>query len=129
MEEKAARVKLGEIERKNLRRRLLRERRKFEKQLEQTDERSIEVLKANPVATSSHIADCIDNGEEEVMEKRRGTLQKCIDKCNQALRRIAEGTYGICCECGDPIPIGRLEAVPQTTLCVPCKNEKNSSIR
>ena len=43
----------------------------------------------------------------------------------EALERIENGTYGICKGCGQEIPKERLEAVPHTQLCVPCKeNEK-----
>lgn len=34
--------------------------------------------------------------------------------------RLDDGTYGICSECGTPIPAPRLEALPTTTRCVAC---------
>lgn len=37
-----------------------------------------------------------------------------------ALARIAEGTYGRCERCGDPIPHERLLARPAARTCVPC---------
>ena len=37
-----------------------------------------------------------------------------------ALRRIADGTYGICSECGTDIPYARLRALPAATLCIAC---------
>ena len=36
----------------------------------------------------------------------------------QALKRIAEGTYGLCAVCGQPIPEKRLEALPWAALCI-----------
>lgn len=45
-----------------------------------------------------------------------------VDKINEALKRIEAGAYGKCEMCGDDIPVERLEAMPQTTLCVECKN-------
>jgi DnaK suppressor protein len=38
----------------------------------------------------------------------------------QALRRIEEGSYGRCTECGAPIPLARLEVFPETATCVEC---------
>jgi DnaK suppressor protein len=38
-----------------------------------------------------------------------------------ALRRAEEGKYGRCTSCGKLIEKERLEAVPHTQLCVPCK--------
>ncbi|MFO7768556.1 MAG: TraR/DksA C4-type zinc finger protein [bacterium] len=40
---------------------------------------------------------------------------------NKALERIEEGTYGYCEECGKPIPVERLKAVPHARLCIECK--------
>jgi DnaK suppressor protein len=37
-----------------------------------------------------------------------------------ALRRIADGSYGFCEDCGDWIGDARLEAVPATTTCIGC---------
>lgn len=41
-----------------------------------------------------------------------------------ALRRMDEGTYGKCENCGRPIPLERLEAIPTATLCVACKQQR-----
>ena len=40
-----------------------------------------------------------------------------------ALRKIDDGTYGKCENCGQEIPVERLEAVPAATLCVTCKQQ------
>jgi len=45
----------------------------------------------------------------------------------EALERIENGTYGICKDCGQEIPKERLEAVPHTQLCVPCKEKEKKS--
>jgi DnaK suppressor protein len=37
-----------------------------------------------------------------------------------SLRRLTTGEYGICGSCGQPIPEGRLRALPWTRLCVEC---------
>jgi DnaK suppressor protein len=42
----------------------------------------------------------------------------------QALARIAEGTYGTCESCGEPIGKARLQAFPRATLCVTCKQRE-----
>jgi DnaK suppressor protein len=39
-------------------------------------------------------------------------LRAQLEEVNAALKRIAEGTYGICEETGKPIPVERLEAYP-----------------
>jgi len=40
----------------------------------------------------------------------------------ETLQRIADGTYGRCEECDEPIPPARLKAIPTATLCVPCQS-------
>jgi RNA polymerase-binding protein DksA len=40
-----------------------------------------------------------------------------------ALKRIEAGTYGVCENCGRPIDVERLEAMPWVTLCIDCKRE------
>jgi DnaK suppressor protein len=37
-----------------------------------------------------------------------------------ALRRIDDGTYGLCTNCGKPISEERLEALPWASLCIDC---------
>ena len=39
---------------------------------------------------------------------------------DSALRRLEEGTYGVCVSCHNPIPYGRLLAMPEATYCVGC---------
>lgn len=38
-----------------------------------------------------------------------------------ALRRMSQGTYGRCMQCGGPIPHERLEANPAASRCQPCQ--------
>ncbi|MFV0533005.1 MAG: TraR/DksA family transcriptional regulator [Cumulibacter sp.] len=42
----------------------------------------------------------------------------------RALRRVEEGSYGVCESCGKMIPKARLKAFPQATLCVECKSRE-----
>lgn len=50
--------------------------------------------------------------------KRR--QQSRLRKIERALQRIEKGTYGTCATCGEEIPEGRLEIMPETSLCVKC---------
>lgn len=47
-----------------------------------------------------------------------------LREIESALRRLDEGTYGICRSCGRPIGEERLEAMPYTTLCIECKRRE-----
>ena len=39
----------------------------------------------------------------------------------EALRRIEDGRYGVCGQCGDGIAYGRLLAMPEATTCRECR--------
>jgi DnaK suppressor protein len=54
----------------------------------------------------------------------RGREKTFLSKIDHALAKIAEGTFGICEECGEPISVKRLEARPETTLCIRCKEDQ-----
>ena len=46
-----------------------------------------------------------------------------LTKLKRALSRIDEPEFGLCQECGEPIPMGRILLMPETTMCVPCLEE------
>jgi DnaK suppressor protein len=46
-----------------------------------------------------------------------------IHSIDEALLRIDDGEYGICEECEEDIPLGRLKAMPFTRHCVKCKSD------
>ena len=45
-----------------------------------------------------------------------------VDEIDRALAKLDAGTYGVCEQCGQPIPKARLKALPYATLCVGCKS-------
>lgn len=54
----------------------------------------------------------------------RDRERKLIAKMQEAIRRIDEGTFGICGDCGGPISEKRLLARPVTTQCIDCKTKQ-----
>jgi len=48
--------------------------------------------------------------------------QAAVEEIDKALAKIADGTYGYCEQCGQPIPKARLKALPYAALCVACKS-------
>ena len=53
--------------------------------------------------------------------------RKLIGKVKEALRKISDGTYGICESCGEAIGVKRLQARPVTGLCINCKSEMEAA--
>jgi len=44
-----------------------------------------------------------------------------LENIDRALRRMAEGSYGVCNDCGEPIAETRMRALPFAELCVKCQ--------
>lgn len=55
--------------------------------------------------------------------------RKLIGKVQEALKKIGEGTYGVCESCGEPISVKRLLARPVTSFCINCKSEMEAEER
>jgi RNA polymerase-binding protein DksA len=47
-----------------------------------------------------------------------------LEEIDAALKRIDEGTFGVCTRCGQPIDAERLEALPWATLCIEDKRKQ-----
>ena len=47
-------------------------------------------------------------------------LRKRLQQIERAFKAIDDGLYGSCVQCGDDIPVGRLEIRPESRLCVTC---------
>jgi len=47
-----------------------------------------------------------------------------LTEIDAALKRIDEGTFGVCTRCGKPISAERLEALPWATLCIDDKRKQ-----
>lgn len=74
----------------------------------------------------------IQSSDESAMEvteyERRLPIEHILElrlqAIKSALKRIENGTYGICQVCGQPIDPKRLEVSPEVTTCTKCHLEK-----
>ena len=72
-----------------------------------------------------HMADvATDTYDREFSLGLASNEQKSLYELEDALKKIDEGTFGICEECASPIVKIRLKAVPQARLCVKCQKKK-----
>ena len=73
-------------------------------------------------AYDNHLADTAtetyDRELDYTLEENSGHV---LQEIEAALKRIDEGTYGICTNCGKQIPEERLEALPWATLGIDCQ--------
>jgi len=52
-----------------------------------------------------------------------------LTEVERALARIADGSYGECVDCGNPIPHARLYAYATATRCVACQERREAAER
>jgi DnaK suppressor protein len=55
------------------------------------------------------------------------SLEQSLARTERALEKLDAGDYGICDACGKPIPAARLEALPDSVLCLTCAAEQRRS--
>ncbi|MCE5250349.1 TraR/DksA family transcriptional regulator [bacterium] len=81
-------------------------------------------------AYSFHMADQgTDTMEREMAFSLASREGRYLHHLNEALDRIKDGTYGKCRSCGNDISKSRLEAVPNATQCIKCKNAEEKKQR
>lgn len=61
---------------------------------------------------------------EDINLRRLATHRRALHDIDESLRKIDEGSYGICEECGEEIGEKRLHVLPTATLCVICQGNK-----
>jgi DnaK suppressor protein len=66
------------------------------------------------------------NNEVHIQLKLKQTDAKILQAIEEALRRIDEGSYGVCRDCGEMIADARLEAIPWTRVCITCKEKQKT---
>ena len=55
-----------------------------------------------------------------LLDQLDARARRGVEEVTSALDRVASGTYGFCIECGEEIPVARLEALPEAERCMPC---------
>jgi DnaK suppressor protein len=91
-------------------------------------------LESDMVLSPDDRFDEVDQASSEYMQafsfRLRGREKFLMDKIELALRKIDDGTYGVCEECEETIALKRLQARPEAPLCIQCKEaqEKEEAV-
>lgn len=90
----------------------------------------LELKQDDPFSDPEHASDnaAVDTDVREQVghdniEAQIKDLEKRLITINIALNKIAKNRYGYCQKCNLPIPIARLEIVPDAVLCMKCENK------
>ena len=79
---------------------------------------------------SFHMADmATDNFDLEFNLDLASAEQKILNRIDEALRKIEDGTFGICEQCQKEISAKRLKVVPYAKLCIKCKEAEEKRVR
>lgn len=74
---------------------------------------------------SFHMADqASDDYERDFSLGRATDEQKILYSIDEAMKRIEDGSFGSCLQCGKAIPKKRLKALPYAELCIECKKAR-----
>lgn len=101
------------------RREMLEEKKELEEQLAQ-----LETDEYEGVGYGNHMADDGTEAFDQTIDigiRRRVELS--LERVNHALKKLENGTYGICEDCGVRIDRARLEVLPQAVYCLDCQAE------
>ncbi|MDR3564875.1 MAG: TraR/DksA C4-type zinc finger protein [Negativicutes bacterium] len=55
----------------------------------------------------------------------RDNAHVLLEEVEEALTKMIDGTYGVCSQCGRPIAMERLEALPWATHCITCQHRED----
>ena len=87
-----------------------------------------QTLEQDMALDTDDLPDEMDLASSEYLQsftfRLRGREKSFLDKIEKALKKIEDGSFGICEECGEEISVKRLEARPETTLCIRCKEDQ-----
>ncbi len=85
------------------------------------------VLDANDLPDEMYLASSAYIQSFEL--RLRGREKSLLSKLDLALKKIDDGTFGVCEICEEPIGKKRLEARPETSLCIKCKEDQEREER
>lgn len=109
---------------------------KFKKQLEEMRQKIISDVEQTLSEMTTQTGNIPDPNDRATVESDRNfelrirdRERKLMNKIEEALARIEEGTYGICEGCGEDIAEKRLEARPVAKYCIDCKTKQEQRER
>lgn len=93
--------------------------------LDKEQELTAAILRLETEARDSRVAEVGDSGDRAISSENKseafqeGTVEfQMLTEVRDALRRIEDGAYGKCIDCGREIERARLEAIPWTPYCL-----------
>ena len=87
-----------------------------------------QTLEEDMALDANDLPDEMDLASSEYLQsftfRLRGREKVFLVKITRAIVKLDDGTFGTCEECGEEISVKRLEARPETALCIRCKEDQ-----
>ncbi len=100
---------------------------KYKKILETKQEELERIVRNRDAITIEKSADALDEvqhaAERELAIRNLDRESNLLRNVRSALRRINDGSFGVCLHCEEEISPKRLAAVPWTALCIQCQEQ------
>jgi len=107
-------------------RKILEDRRR--EMMSQVQERMRDVRAEGASNTVQGVLDAAESSEADIQDEIEFALiqmkAETLNKIDEALRRLEEGTYGYCFECGEEVSERRLRALPFAVRCKDCEEAR-----
>ena len=108
------------------RERLLEEKENLEHELQRIEDRTAGRDRLNSDTAGEDFDEPGGDAAQETLERSQSmaigeNLREMLENVNKAIKRVDEGTYGICAVCAKDIPKARLEIMPSATMCTECR--------
>jgi len=92
-------------------------------------DRETQGVRAEPDGAGDFKDAAAHEAQDEIEAAQAGHAAHEIAEVRAALRRIADGTYGVCTDCGEPIDLKRLLALPAAAHCADCQYVRDGAAR
>ena len=96
-------------------------------------DRARQMLSEGMALDTNDLPDEMDLASSEYIQsfefRLRGREKSLLSKLDLALKKIEDGSFGVCEICDEPIGKKRLEARPETSLCIKCKEDQEREER
>jgi DnaK suppressor protein len=98
--------------------------------MDQVQEKIRDSRTESPNSPSQGVLDAAESSEADIQDEIEFALiqmkAETLNKIEEALRRLEEGTFGYCFECGEEISERRLRALPFAVRCKDCEEAREN---
>jgi len=108
---------MDSAQREEIREKISRAIEETEKDITAFEELTKPIAPDNAIGRLSRM-DAINN--RSINQSQLNSSRSKLIMLKKAMERVDDPEFGICADCGEPIPVGRIMIMPEANLCVRC---------